>query len=664
MGRTIAKHFFHPFEVKKEKPKEKIILKNWEDSNSPFYYDQIPIYLNKIYRSIDIELESKCSSKIPDKQCLPKIVVLDDFLSELKEHIINSKIYESVKYNINYKEELPELLDLIKSHKYFMYYLHIPKEKDGFWFCEGRFFTLEEIEKTRDETIFKKIDAFVKNKNIDYMDFLEEWVGLIFHLSAEFLLFKKKVKVIFYSCDNCYRPGLFIKEKINEMEDDTEKIWGTVNIVDTIIYNCTINLNYSNITNKSRSKNNIIYYNNSSLNNDWEVLKAETDGAFILITKDIELDNIIQEIKLKKDKYKFDLIISCANPELILKKINDFEFNDFIYRICLYKNKNTQEEELKNKYNKIEGFFNTTEEVINFIHLKNQESEIFPQIQLITYDEYINKYNCLHQLISEQYGQNEENCFKKAISFIKDFLLWYPKLEAKSSTKEKLKIESLFETLQKFKGLNDNEEDIIKLYTQERDSYYQDFNKWLNIADPLAIQKTSWFIAGVMYSLNDYAEKNKKGIRKTLKLYRGIRANLYDLLNYQRAKGKIICFPSFTSTSLDIEIAKKFANCQDKYETIITIDYRHKRGYLPTAVDVSNLAIPEHKNEKECLFLPYSFFIIKEVKINHEEKKAEIELVTIGRKKILENYLKEGLNLVYNDSGFMEEKEEVRTNLN
>ena len=94
------------------------------------------------------------------------------------------------------------------------------------------------------------------------MDFLEEWVGLIFHLSAEFLLFKKKVKVIFYSCDNCYRPGLFIKEKINEIEDDTEKIWGTVNIVDTIIYNCTINLNYSNITNKNRSKNNIIYFNN------------------------------------------------------------------------------------------------------------------------------------------------------------------------------------------------------------------------------------------------------------------------------------------------------------------------------------------------------------------------------------------------------------------
>lgn len=98
MGRTIAKHFFHPYEVKKDKEKEKIILKNWEDSNSPFYYDQIPIYLNKVYRAIDIELEKKCTSKIPDKQCLPQIVVSENFLEELKDHIKNSKIYESVKY--------------------------------------------------------------------------------------------------------------------------------------------------------------------------------------------------------------------------------------------------------------------------------------------------------------------------------------------------------------------------------------------------------------------------------------------------------------------------------------------------------------------------------------------------------------------------------------
>ena len=45
---------------------------------------------------------------------------------------------------------------------------------------------------------------------------------------------------------------------------------------------------------------------------------------------------------------------------------------------------------------------------------------------------------------------------------------------------------------------------------------YRDFNNWLLYSDPLAIQKTSWFIAGVMYSLNYYAKKNKKGIQENL----------------------------------------------------------------------------------------------------------------------------------------------------
>ena len=68
MGRTVARHFFHPYEADSNKKKEQIILKNWKDSNSPFYYAQIPIYMNHIYRSIDIKLEKECKSVIPSKQ--------------------------------------------------------------------------------------------------------------------------------------------------------------------------------------------------------------------------------------------------------------------------------------------------------------------------------------------------------------------------------------------------------------------------------------------------------------------------------------------------------------------------------------------------------------------------------------------------------------------
>ena len=257
-------------------------------------------------------------------------------------------------------------------------------------------------------------------------------------------------------------------------------------------------------------------------------------------------------------------------------------------------------------------------------------------------------------MISSHYGQNNENCFKIAISFLKDFLLWYPKLNLKLKNENQTKIESLLETLLQFNGINDNEENVINLYTKELNSFYQDFNIWLNTSDPLAIQKTSWFIAAVIYSLNRYSEK-KGGVKEDKTLYRGIKMNLIDLLYYEREKDKLICFPSFTSTTPFLEIAKEFSidnKTQYQYATIITINYKYNKDFIPTAVDVSEISA--FLDEKECIFLPYSFFKIKNVEIDHINKKGTIELDSIGRKAIFEEKLKDGKKLEYNNGGFME----------
>ena len=246
----------------------------------------------------------------------------------------------------------------------------------------------------------------------------------------------------------------------------------------------------------------IIYYDESykyrktEVLKDAEIFKNETDGAFILITKESILDNLIKEFQKKGNKYKFDLIITGSTTEKILKKIYDLKADNYIDRVCIFTFSLNKYAPLRSKFNKIQGIYNRAYDITNFIHLKNQESEIYPNIKLLTYNDYISKYMVLHKLIANHYGQNTENCFKIAISFLKDFLLWYPKLQLNRSKEYQLKIESLLETLQKFKGINDNEEDIISIYTQENDSYYQDFNKWLNTSDPLAIQKTSWFKIG------------------------------------------------------------------------------------------------------------------------------------------------------------------------
>ena len=140
-----------------------------------------------------------------------------------------------------------------------------------------------------------------------------------------------------------------------------------------------------------------------------------------------------------------------------------------------------------------------------------------------------------------------------------------------------------------------------------------------------------------------------------MKLYRGIRTYFSDLLNYKRLKGELICYPSFISSSKLRKKAKNFAitnkNSQ-MFETIITINCLYKEGFLPTAVDISEAS--RFPQEQECLFLPYSFFRIKNIEINHETKKAEIELDSIGKKEIFETKLKEGFKLDYNEGGFME----------
>ena len=659
MGRTIIKIYIHNLPPKNN---------NEKNENKPIYFDNIPIYFQKIYRTIDINLEIKCKSIIQNNQFndqIIQIVVLDKFLKEFKDYVLKSKIYYSVKFNIDYKDDeiKKQLLDLIISHKYFMYYLHIPKRNEGLWFSEARFLNNEELKLTQYEKIYNTIKNYLDKKEINYMDFLEEWVGLIFHLGAEFLLFKKKVKVIFYSCDKCYRPGLLIKEKVLKSEsDDEKKIWGTINIVDTIIYNCTNNLNFSNICKgKEKSKNNIIYYDESFYNrtkdvyNDCEIFKNETDGAFILFTKEIIWDNFIKELKEKNSNYKFDLIITGSTAKKILTKIQNLGGDNFIENICIYTVSRDKYYYLSREYPKIQGriyFFK--DEIINFIHTKKENNQIYPTIKLLTFNDYTNQYNVLHKMISSHYGQNNENCFKIAISFLKDFLLWYPRLNLRLNNENQTKIESLLETLQKFNGINDNEDDIITLYTRECNSFYQDFNRWLNTLDPLAIQKTSWFIARVIYRLNEYSEK-KGGVKKDITLYRGIKMNLIDLLYYEREKDKLICYPSFTSTTPLLQTAKGFSNnnkTQYQYATIVTINYKYNKDFIPTAVDVSEISA--FKSEKECIFLPYSFFKIKNVEIDHINKKGKIELDSIGRKEIFEKKLRDGYKLNYNEEGFME----------
>jgi hypothetical protein len=440
---------------------------------------------------------------------------------------------------------------------------------------------------------------------------------------------------------------------------------GTINVVDTIIYNCINDLHLTFSENEKSNNNILIYdesYNPDNLESskEYDLFKSETNGALIVANDEQTWNNLISEFNKVNKKIKFDLIIKGSEFSKILNIIEQKRIDNKFNRICLYKSPG------ENQPNRIKYIFSEPNEIINFINSPEQNSEIYPTIKLLTFKEYNEKYISLHKLISSHYGQNGNDCFKIEISYLKDFLMWNPNLKIKNNDNN-IKIETFLKTLQKFEKIKKNEEYIIKLYTEENGSYYKDFNNWLNILDPLAIRKTSWFIAAVIYSLNEYAKNRNKGIKTDgLKLYRGIKTYLSSLLYYERAKGQLICFPSFTSSSLELDVATRFSeeNKKDEeYSTIITINYIYKEGFVPTAVDISNIS--PFPNEKECLFYPYSFFNIKDIQINHQEKKATIELDAIGKKEIIEEKLKneEQYTLVYNDEGFIEAIKKEEENL-
>jgi len=89
-------------------------------------------------------------------------------------------------------------------------------------------------------------------------------------------------------------------------------------------------------------------------------------------------------------------------------------------------------------------------------------------------------------------------------------------------------------------------ENMVKAYTG--DVIYKDFNAWLNEFDFLSYGKISFFIALLMYGISDINHE-KKGLKESSTLYRGLKMSYINLSFYERNINKIITFPSFTSCS-------------------------------------------------------------------------------------------------------------------
>ena len=160
-----------------------------------------------------------------------------------------------------------------------------------------------------------------------------------------------------------------------------------------------------------------------------------------------------------------------------------------------------------------------------------------------------------------------------------------------------------------------------------------------------------------MYSLNKYAKQEEKYYDLDRKdLYRGMKLSYSSVLPYERAKGKIIVLSSFTSTTEDAKLAEKFSGrsntqslykLKNRFSVILTIKNYHRKDWISNGIKLEDISL--YEGDKEIVFLPFSFYYVRDVQIDLNNYKADIYLETIGKKEILEEQIQKGKRILYNE---------------
>jgi len=423
-------------------------------------------------------------------------------------------------------------------------------------------------------------------------------------------------------------------------------------------------MNFSNgSANGNNRFNNIIYYDENidhlkSINLDSDVFERVTPGAFILCTSLESLDLVKKEIVkqiIRNKKMSFNLITTGSKCETIIEFLNkNTDFKNCIKKICVYCFNIKKWSYLKDKYEIVQDVVTNQKDVIKFINdFSLEEIKPYPVTKLLRYNDYKDKYKERHFKISQFYGDLTLEQYNNNIKKIKNII----QTEAKSNELRNKNTNSLltgFLTFDLTKDLELLDKLIIREYT--KNTFYGDLNKWLMNNKMNDYEPIAYFTARLMYSLNKYAQKNKKFcIENKKELHRGVKMTYSNLLPYERAKGKIILLSAFTSTSQKEELALSWAgreNTQALYKTnlkfsvVFNIRNLCNNKLVSNGIDIQKES--KYKNEEEILYQPFSFYYVRDVRIDNKNYLADIDLDTIGKNEILEEKIKEGKEIEFN----------------
>ena len=299
---------------------------------------------------------------------------------------------------------------------------------------------------------------------------------------------------------------------------------------------------------------------------------------------------------------------------------------------------------LMNKYPKLKGIFTLFDELKAAISSNNNMFNIpIKSSNLIFLSDYNNTYIKLHFEIVRKYSlykllkSNNYNQ-SKFLDLIRKKSPYYMNIAKELLYNDDDAMINFFknntteteDNLRKVFNHNHNINSYISNYTVES-FYYQYLNKFLREGDFNSFRLLSNHISKFIYHLYEY--------RKTLlqpgflTLYRHMYISEEEFNLYQNSIGKVICYPSFTSTSA-LEDTYYSMNSDPNKKILVKLIIQQNNSH--SIINIRNLS--QHPNEEEYLCLPFSFFKIINVECKNENgiHKDIIYLTALNSEKPLE----------------------------
>ena len=320
--------------------------------------------------------------------------------------------------------------------------------------------------------------------------------------------------------------------------------------------------------------------------------------------------------KIKKTGKDFILLSSGSSAEKIYNYCINMNQIRECYIYCCFKEKYVP---LLNKYDKLKGVYNCFGELKEKLYnIKEIKNDSIKSSNLIFFEDYVKIYIKLHFEIIRKYKLYKilKSSNYDEIEFLTKIKKHFPHFfnTARQLFPDKEEIIQFFK-----KNTDENESEIRNVFNCKDDIksyihnytvegfYYKYLNRFLRQGDFDAFRKLSSHISKFIYLLYEYRKELISTYGKT-DLYRELLLSLDEIRTYENSLGRVICFPSFTSTTIkEGAFTPTKYNPSDEYVKLII-----KQNETKCVVSIGQDSAFE--SEKEYLFLPFSFFKIVNVK--------------------------------------------------